>query len=77
MDPLIVSVICMVVGSQFGTPVSQEMKDLIDRASCKLKIPAGLASANFKQIAPETEGVINFLKESDYMEQAGFAAKTF
>lgn len=74
---LIVSVICMVVGSQFGTPVSQEMKDLIDRASCKLKIPAGLASANFKQIAPETEGVINFLKESDYMEQAGFAAKTF
>ena len=73
---LIVSVLAMIIGSQFGTPVSEEMKDLIDRASCKMKIPAGLASANFKQIAPETNGVISFLKESDYMKQAGFAAET-
>lgn len=72
---LIVSIPAMIIGSQFGTPTSPEMRDLIDRASCKMKIPAGLAGANFKQIAPETNGVLGFLKESDYMKEAGFAAE--
>ncbi len=73
---LIVSTILMIVCSQFGKPTSQEMKDLMDRASCKMDIPNGLAGANFKQIAPETNGVISFLKESDYMKQVGFKAQT-
>ena len=44
----------------------------MDRAACKTKIPAGFATADFKELAPETSGVISFLKESDYMEERGF-----
>jgi len=73
---LIVSIPAMIIGSQFGKPTSPEIRDLVDRASCKMKIPAGLATANFKQIAPETNGVLTFLKHSDYMKQVGFAAQT-
>jgi len=71
---LIVSVPAMIIGSQFGTPTSKEMRDLVDRANCKMEIPKGLANANFKEIAPETGGVLDFLRESNYMSQVGFAA---
>jgi sodium/proline symporter len=68
---LIVSWIAMIVGSQFGRKTPQEILDLVDRASCKIKLPAGLATVNYKQIAPETAGVLSYLKESTFMEKNG------
>jgi sodium/proline symporter len=68
---IIVSWIAMFIGSQFGKPTPKEVLDLVDRAGCNIKLPAGLATVNYKQIAPETAGVLSFLKESTYMEEAG------
>ncbi len=69
---IIVSILAMIIGSQFGKPTPKDVSDLVDRAACKTKIPAGLATANYKQIAPETSGVLTFLKESDFMRETGF-----
>ena len=69
---IIVSIAAYIIGSLVGKPPTKEMQDLIDRAACKTKIPAGLATANYKDIAPETNGVLTFLKESSYMEERGF-----
>lgn len=71
---IIVSIAAYLLGSAIGKPPTKEMQDLVDRAACKTKIPAGLATANFKDIAPETNGVLTFLQESAYMENRGFAA---
>ena len=71
---IIVSIAAYLLGSAIGKPPTKEMQDLIDRAACKTKIPTGLATANFKDIAPETNGVLTFLQESAYMENRGFAA---
>ncbi|MCQ2545598.1 MAG: sodium/proline symporter [Clostridia bacterium] len=69
---IIVSIAAYCIGSAIGKPPTEEMKDLIDRAGCKIKIPTGLATANYKDIAPETNGVLTFLKDSTYMEERGF-----
>jgi sodium/proline symporter len=68
---IIVSWVAMIVGSQFGKRPPQEICDLIDRAGCNIKIPAGLATVNYKQIAPETAGVLDYLKKSSFMSEQG------
>jgi len=69
---IIVSIAAYIIGSLIGKPPTKEMQDLVDRAACKTKIPAGFATVNYKDIAPETNGVLTFLKESSYMEERGF-----
>ena len=69
---VIVSIAAYIIGSLIGKPPTKEMQDLVERAACKTKIPAGLATANYKDIAPETNGVLTFLQESSYMEERGF-----
>ncbi|MDO4869949.1 MAG: sodium/proline symporter [Bacillota bacterium] len=69
---IIISIAAYIIGSLIGKPPTKEMQDLIDRAACKTKIPAGFATVNYKDIAPETNGVLTFLKESNYMEERGF-----
>ena len=69
---VIVSIAAYIIGSLIGKPPTKEMQDLVERAACKTKIPAGLATVNYKDIAPETNGVLTFLKESSYMEERGF-----
>jgi sodium/proline symporter len=68
---VIVSWAAMIIGSQFGKGTPKEILDLVDRAGCNIKLPAGLATVNYKQLAPETAGVLSFLKESAYMEENG------
>ena len=69
---VIVSIAAYIIGSLVGKPPTKEMQDMIDRAACKTKIPAGFLTVNYKDIAPETNGVLTFLKESNYMEERGF-----
>ena len=69
---VVISAIAYIIGSLVGQPPAQEIIDAMDRAACKTKIPAGFATADFKELAPETSSVIDFLKESDYMEERGF-----
>ena len=69
---VVISAVVFIIGSLIGKPPAQEIQDAMDRAACKTKIPAGFATADFKELAPETSGVISFLKESDYMEERGF-----
>ena len=71
---IMVSIAAYLLGSAIGKPPTKEIQDLMDRAACKTKIPTGLATANYKDIAPETNGVLTYLKESSYMEKRGFAA---
>jgi sodium/proline symporter len=68
---LIVSWVAMLIGSQFGKKTPDDILDLVDRASCNIKLPAGLATINAKQIAPETAGVLDFIKNSSYMQEVG------
>lgn len=69
---IIVSIAAYIIGSLVGKPPTEDMQDLIERAACKKKIPVGLATVNYKDIAPETSGVLTFLKESNYMTERGF-----
>jgi sodium/proline symporter len=64
---IIVSWAAMLIGSRFGKRPPKEVQDLVDRAACKIKLPAGLATVNYKHLAPETAGVLNYLKNSSYM----------
>ncbi len=68
---LLVSIAAMIIGTLIGKNPPKEVQDMVDRAACKTKIPVGLATANYKQLAPETGGVLDFLKESNYMKEMG------
>ena len=70
---LIVSCLAMVIGSLTGPKPPKELQEIVERASCKVKIPASLATANYKELAPETNGVLMFLKDSNYMKEMGFS----
>ncbi|WZL72358.1 sodium/proline symporter [Clostridiaceae bacterium 35-E11] len=69
---LIVSIISMLIFSNFGKKTSPEMEEILDRVACKTKIPAGIASANFKELAPETSAVSQFIMKSNYLNACGF-----
>lgn len=71
---VVISAIVYIIGSLVGQPPEQEIIDAIDRAACKTKIPAGIANANYKELAPETNSVISFLQESNYCQERGFQA---
>lgn len=68
---VVISIAVYIVGSLIGKEPPQEIQDLMDRAACKTKLPVGLATANYKQLAPETNGVLDFLKQSSYMKETG------
>ena len=71
---ILCSIAAYIIGSLIGKPPTEEMQELVDRAACKSKIPAKFLTANAKHIAPETSGVLEHLRTSEYMANRGFQA---
>ena len=69
---IVVSIVAYIIGSLIGPPPTKEIQDLVERAGCKTEIPASFLKANYKDLAPETNGVITFLRESNYVQERGF-----
>ena len=70
---LIISIIFMFIFSNFGKKTSREMEEILDRVACKTKIPASIEVTNFKELAPETRGVSNFIMKSNYLKECEFS----
>ena len=64
----------MFVFSHFGKPTAPEMCDLIDKAAAKhIFASAKLEGASSKYLATEGKAIANFIKDSAYLENRGFA----
>lgn len=70
---LLVSIAAMLIFTNFGKKTTPEMEDILDRVACKTKLPAGIATANFKNLAPETSAVSTFVVNSSYLKDRGFS----
>ncbi|MEG1930425.1 MAG: sodium/proline symporter [Anaerovorax sp.] len=70
---VIVSIIAMIVGSQFGKPTSPEIIELMDKAAAKhAKISPKLEGAASKNLATEGKAVSQFINTSNFIQDRGF-----
>jgi len=70
---VVVSIIAMFIGSQFGKPTTPEMMDLMDRAAAKnAKVSPKLEVAASKYLATENKAISQFVFSTNYIENKGF-----
>lgn len=69
---LIVSSLAMFIFSRFGKPISDQMKDNMDRAKGKAKISPKLEGAMSKTLVSEGKAVSRHLAVKQYVAQRGF-----
>ncbi|MEG1584986.1 MAG: hypothetical protein RR361_08045, partial [Anaerovorax sp.] len=70
---VIISIIAMIVGSQFGKPTSPEIIELMDKAAAKhAKISPKLEGAASKNLATEGKAVSQFINTSNFIQDRGF-----
>lgn len=64
---IVVSTLCMVIGSQFGKPTSPEMKELMERAKGKkIEVSKQVQVASSKHLHTETKAISQFVLKRKY-----------
>ncbi|WP_340084914.1 sodium/proline symporter [Siminovitchia sp. FSL H7-0308] len=66
---LVISILGMVIGSQFGRKPSQPMQDAFEKAKGNRQIPLNIEKNIARDLSPETKNVSDFLAERNLMKE--------
>lgn len=70
---VVISIIAMIIGSQFGKPTSPEMVALVEKSKGKkAEISPKIQAATSTQMSAENNAVSKFIAQNDYLERQGF-----
>lgn len=69
----IISILAMIIGSQFGQKTTPEVIELLEKASGKnARISPKLESANCKTLVTESKAISNYMLNQEYLNSRGF-----